>query len=74
MRRRTAATTAAPGVAVLLAGSSVCAGEARPFPSVPNFAPFRQKTSETLFANSPAELRSPAAGLKRELRNQKASQ
>ncbi|SDP85745.1 sugar ABC transporter substrate-binding protein [Lentzea jiangxiensis] len=60
--------------------AGVYRSEARPFPSVPNFAPFRQKTSETLnslFAKCPAdsaaELRSLADALEKELENQKAS-
>ncbi|GGN21133.1 sugar ABC transporter substrate-binding protein [Lentzea pudingi] len=60
--------------------AGVYSSEARPFPSVPNFAPFRQKTSETLnsiFAKCPAdssaELKALAESLKKELENQKAS-
>lgn len=61
--------------------AGVYKSEARPFPSVPNFTPFRQKTSETLnsiFAKCPAdssaELKTLAEALKKELDNQKASQ
>ena len=61
--------------------AGVYKSEARPFPSVPNFTPFRQKTSETLnsiFAKCPAdssaELKTLAEALKKELENQKASQ
>lgn len=61
--------------------ADVYASEARPFPSVPNFQPFRQQTSETLnsiFAKCgpdvAGELKTLAEKLKKELDNQKASQ
>ncbi|TWP49034.1 sugar ABC transporter substrate-binding protein [Lentzea tibetensis] len=61
--------------------AEVYANEARPFPSVPNFTPFRQQTSETLnsiFAKCTpdvaGELKTLAGNLKKELDNQKASQ
>ncbi|GLZ34132.1 sugar ABC transporter substrate-binding protein [Lentzea sp. NBRC 105346] len=61
--------------------AKVYADQARPFPSVPNFTPFRQQTSEKLnsiFAKcSPdvaGELKALAENLKKELDNQKASQ
>jgi multiple sugar transport system substrate-binding protein len=61
--------------------AKVYAGNARPFPSVPNFQPFRQQTSETLnsiFANCsadvPGELNKLAGNLSEELKSQGMSQ